>query len=101
MTHLARNSRAEGVAGRSYCRREATHVEAIQDRAHGSFAFGDLNCDERFNAFDIEPFLVALIDPDDYRERFPNCDINLGDINGDGWVNAFDIQPFLDLLFGP
>ena len=60
---------------------------------------GDLNCDGRINAFDIEPFLLALFDPHEYAIRFPDCEINNGDINGDGVVNAFDIGPFLDLLF--
>ena len=67
----------------------------------GSFAFGDLNCDGAINAFDIEPFLVALFEPGEYPGRFPNCDIELADINADGRVDAFDIEPLLDLLFGP
>ncbi|MCH7871969.1 MAG: hypothetical protein IID33_09750 [Planctomycetes bacterium] len=60
---------------------------------------GDLNCDGQINAFDIEPFLVALFDPKEYAVRYPECDINLADINGDGSIDAFDIEPFLDLLF--
>ena len=60
---------------------------------------GDLNCDGVVNAFDIEPFLLALFDPDEYSNQYPDCDINLADINGDGTVDAFDIEPFLDLLF--
>ena len=60
---------------------------------------GDLNCDGAVNAFDIEPFLLALFDPEGYLIQYPDCDINLADINGDGAVNAFDIEPFLGLLF--
>ena len=60
---------------------------------------GDLNCDGEISAFDIEPFLLALFDPDEYAIQFPECDINSGDINGDGSIDAFDIEPFLDLLF--
>jgi predicted outer membrane repeat protein len=67
----------------------------------GSFAFGDLNCDGAIDAFDIEPFLLALFEPGQYAGRFPDCDIELADTNADGRVNAFDIEPFLDLLFGP
>ena len=63
------------------------------------FALGDMNCDGEVNAFDIEAFLLALFDPDEYAIRFPDCDINNGDINGDGNINAFDIEPFLELLF--
>lgn len=60
---------------------------------------GDLNCDGEINALDIEPFLVALFDPGEYPNQYPNCDISLGDINGDGTINALDIEPFLGLLF--
>ena len=62
---------------------------------------GDLNCDCRVNAFDIEPFLVALFEPERYSTSYPDCDISLGDVNSDGDVNAFDIEPFINLLFGP
>ena len=58
-------------------------------------------CDGDVNAFDIEPFLLALFDPATYAIQFPDCDINNADINGDGIINAFDIEPFLELLFGP
>jgi hypothetical protein len=64
-------------------------------------ARGDLNCDGVMNAFDIEPFLLALFNPEEYAIQFPDCDINLADINGDGSIDAFDIEPFLELLFGP
>ena len=60
---------------------------------------GDLNCDCRFDAFDIEPFLVALFDPLGYPALYPDCDISLADINSDGNVDAFDIEPFLNCLF--
>ncbi len=60
---------------------------------------GDVNCDGQINAFDIEPFILALFDPGQYAIQFPDCDINLGDVNGDEVVDAFDIEPFLELLF--
>ena len=60
---------------------------------------GDLNCDGVLDAFDIEPFVLALFDPLEYAIQYPDCDINLADINGDGSIDAFDIEPFLDLLF--
>jgi len=61
---------------------------------------GDLNCDGAINAFDIDPFTLALTDPAGYAAAYPNCDIDLADINADGQVNAFDIDPFVDLLTG-
>ena len=60
---------------------------------------GDLNCDCTVNALDIEPFLVALFEPENYPAAYPDCDINLGDLNGDGLINALDIEPFLGVLF--
>jgi len=62
---------------------------------------GDLNCDGAVDAFDIEPFALAVFDPQTYGNQYPNCDINSADINGDGSVDAFDIEPFIELLFGP
>ncbi len=62
---------------------------------------GDLNCDGTIDALDIEPFLVALFDPSQYPNQYPNCNINAADINGDGAIDALDIEPLLELLFGP
>jgi hypothetical protein len=59
---------------------------------------GDLNCDGAIDAFDIEPFILALTDPGSYPNQHPNCDLNLADINGDGAIDAFDIEPFIGLL---
>jgi len=74
------------------------------DVSDGSFVIqepipGDLNCDDVVNAFDIEPFLVALFDADLYAELYPDCNINRADVNHDWVINSFDIEPFLDLLF--
>ncbi len=63
------------------------------------FELGDVNCDGAIDAFDIQPFLVALFDPQGYPSAYPNCDPLLADINDDGFVNAFDIQAFIELLF--
>jgi hypothetical protein len=62
------------------------------------FAVGDLNCDGTIDAFDIEPFITALVDPNAYPGMYPNCDIDLADINGDGAIDGFDIEPFINLL---
>jgi probable HAF family extracellular repeat protein len=62
---------------------------------------GDLNCDGFVNAFDIDPFVLALTNPSGYASAYPNCDIMRADANGDGAVNAFDIDPFVVLLIGP
>ena len=77
----------------------ATHGRGLYLGEVGPFA-GDLNCDGSIDAFDIEPFILALFEPATYEVLFPDCDITLGDLNRDGEVNAFDIEPFLDVLFG-
>lgn len=59
---------------------------------------GDLNCDGVANAFDIDPFVLALTDADGYAAAFPECDIRNADANGDGVLNAFDIDAFVSLL---
>lgn len=59
---------------------------------------GDLNCDGGVDFDDIDPFVLALIDPAGYAEQYPDCDRNLGDVNGDGDVNFDDIDPFVELL---
>ncbi len=68
--------------------------------AGSGFTAGDLNCDGAVNAFDIDPFILALTDPTAYAATWPACDVQLADINGDGTVNAFDIDPFVALLTG-
>ena len=60
---------------------------------------GDLNCDDRVDASDIEPFLMALFDPERYRAEFPNCQLLNGDTDDNGRVDAADIEGFLQLLF--
>jgi hypothetical protein len=61
---------------------------------------GDLNCDGSINAFDIDPFVLALTDPDGYELAYPDCNRMNADCNGDGEVNAFDIDPFVLILTG-
>lgn len=62
---------------------------------------GDLNCDGTTDAFDIEPFILAVLDPNAYFAHFPLCDRNRADMNGDGSVNLRDIQPFVLRLVEP
>jgi hypothetical protein len=59
---------------------------------------GDLNCDGSVNFADINPFVLAIGDPDEYRRQYPDCDLLNGDCNGDGLVDFGDINPFVDLL---
>ncbi len=67
----------------------------------GAFTFGDLNCDFAIDAFDIEPFILALTDPNGYATAYPKCNAELADANRDGAVDAFDIEAFVNLLSAP
>ncbi|MBL8879170.1 MAG: hypothetical protein JNG88_08630 [Phycisphaerales bacterium] len=64
------------------------------------FEVGDTNCDGFVNNFDIDPFVLALVDPEGYVHEFPNCPLSNADANGDGLVNNFDIDPFVSLIVG-
>lgn len=59
---------------------------------------GDTNCDGAVDNFDIDPFVLAIVDPDGYAVAFPACSTSHGDVNGDGVFNNFDIDPFVDLI---
>lgn len=62
---------------------------------------GDLNCDGKIDFGDINPFVLALTDPNGYAQAFPDCNILTGDINQDGKVDFGDINPFVALLTQP
>ena len=85
-----------GVAGWGY----EGQGDNVGISGEGGYELGDLNCDGSVNAFDIDPFVLALTDPAGYAAAWPDCDIMLADCNGDGVVDAFDIDPFVELLTG-
>jgi hypothetical protein len=92
--------------GASYCFGGTESFDGLNQPVAGdscvTTAFrGDLNCDGLLNAFDIDPFVVALTDPAGYASLYPSCNwLCTRDINCDGSVNAFDIDPFVELLTG-
>lgn len=59
---------------------------------------GDLDCDCATNVLDINPFVLALLDPVAYAAMFPACRIEAGDINYDGRVDVLDINDYVQLL---
>jgi hypothetical protein len=60
---------------------------------------GDMNGDGALNMFDVDPFVLALINPDGFRSQYPGVDaICAGDLNRDGRLNLFDVDPFVDRL---
>jgi probable HAF family extracellular repeat protein len=61
---------------------------------------GDVNCDGAVDFDDIDPFVLALTDPEQYGDSYPNCDIDQADVNGDGSADFDDIDPFVERLIG-
>jgi hypothetical protein len=59
-----------------------------------------LNCDGAIDFGDINPFVLALTDPSQYQQAYPDCDFMNADINEDGSVDFGDINPFVALLAG-
>ena len=68
------------------------------DAVMAGMSLADTNCDGSRNAFDIDPFVLALTDPTGYAGLFPRCNIMNADCNADGALNAFDVDPFVELL---
>ncbi len=62
------------------------------------FRLGDTNCDNLVNAADIDSFVVAVTQPENYPLFFPQCDVLQADTNRDGKTNAGDIDGFVDLV---
>ncbi|MGE0482292.1 MAG: hypothetical protein AB7Q17_17680 [Phycisphaerae bacterium] len=59
---------------------------------------GDLNCDKRVNHFDIDPFVVALVDAEFYQQNYGWCRRDLADVNRDGEIDVFDVDAFVDAV---
>jgi hypothetical protein len=79
----------------------SSYIMVSEVEFHGNPIPGDTNCDGAVNAFDIDPFVLALTDPVAYGVAQPVCNILTADCNDDGEVNAFDIDPFVMLLTRP
>jgi hypothetical protein len=59
---------------------------------------GDMNCDGVVDFGDINPFVLALTDPTQYQQMYPDCYVMNADINQDGVVDYGDINPFVVCL---
>ncbi len=70
-------------------------LNGVPDECDGR---GDLNCDGLINNGDIDPFVLALTDPDEYYIQNPSCDRINADCNYDWLINNGDIDAFLLLL---
>jgi hypothetical protein len=63
-------------------------------------ARADMNGDGAINLFDVDGFVLALLDPDRYDQEYPDADVMLADANADGRVDNFDIDNFVVRLLG-
>lgn len=62
---------------------------------------GDMNGDDFLNVYDIDPFILALSDPDEYEGQYPGLDrVKRGDCNCDGALDSYDIDAFIQLITG-
>lgn len=90
-------------AGLGYGGRDTLESEIgrYSDFVH-SFALrpGDMNCDGSINLPDVGPFITALLDPGEYENQFPDCDINNADANEDGSIDLSDVESFINILLG-
>lgn len=59
---------------------------------------GDMNCSGEVGFDDINPFVLALVKPQQYVIDYPDCDLSTGDVNVNGRFGFDDINPFVDLL---
>ncbi|MBN2445595.1 MAG: right-handed parallel beta-helix repeat-containing protein [Phycisphaerae bacterium] len=59
------------------------------------FAVGDTNCDGQADVFDIDSFVLAILDEDGYHQVYPFCDIRAADCDRDGRADVFDIDGFV------
>lgn len=64
-------------------------------------ALGDMNCDGMLTTADIEPFVLALIDPVAYESGIGSgCFLIRADVNQDTLINGHDVEKFVELLTG-
>lgn len=103
------------IADFPFCERMAADMDADADVDDDDYAIfyytvfhqgnppqpslpGDLNCDGYFDNFDIDPFALAVSDPDRYAVAYPDCNRLLADVDGDGVVSNFDLEVFVEMM---
>lgn len=93
--YLGFDDEDDGLLGNS-----GHQFSSLADAAVGhecdEFVLGDANCDQSVSAYDIDAFILAMSNADDYAEQYPACHrLCTCDINGDDEVNAYDIDGFI------
>lgn len=63
------------------------------------FVLGDMNCDGSLDLGDVQGFLLALLDFEEYQKQYPGCHGDwAADTNQDGTVDPQDVGAFVGLL---
>ena len=75
-----------------------TYVNSVTCVRQWGPQLGDLNCDCAVNLSDIDPLVLALLDPATYQSTFPSCSLTQCDLNGDGSVDGKDIRCIKSIL---
>lgn len=65
-----------------------------------AFVYGDANCDGVRDNFDIDSFVLALLNKTAWEQQYAGCLPDRLDTSANGAFNNFDIDPFVDLLIG-
>jgi len=91
-----------GVPG-SFGYKEHNFTEIYYVNTHNitvNYTLADMNLDGPINGFDIDPFVLALVNPDGYEATYGVPAAIMGDCNLDWLINGFDIDPFVQILVG-
>jgi hypothetical protein len=63
------------------------------------FLLGDMNEDGCINFCDIDPFVLGLVNPEEFKTQYGFDPYIRGDCNEDGRFDSFDIDSFVQLLY--
>lgn len=78
----------------------------VSSEEHGLLIFrlnclaADMNCDSTIDNADIDGFVLALIDPQEYAAQFPDCRYDNADLDGNAEIDSADIDLFVAKLLG-
>lgn len=101
---VARNSpNSENIFGDELALRDVDFYFSFVDFSDPVtlFPLGDANGDGFFDFGDLEPFALALLDPEQYEETYPHVNPNrVLDFDGDRSLSFGDIDGFVNALLG-
>ncbi len=78
----------------------AGYEDAFLAKFAYAFLVGDMDRNGKIDTDDINPFVLALTDPNSYVALYGLDPNDTGDCDGDGVLTVDDIQPFVGLLTG-